>query len=148
MIICNFISLWVFAICMENFWSLKLHFAWTHANVNSEVTSHQSEILPWSEISDQFGFFWVSFKHALKSPYQAGKDVLDLKCSFQLQWNKGSCDSFNEKTLSDPSHSIWFPPLGETKLIIWSSGKTAKRIGLVDLQNKNNIIWFLGSVFF
>ena len=27
-------------------------------------------------------------------------------------------------------------------------GKTAKKLGSVVQQNKNNVIWFLGSVFF
>ena len=38
---------------------------------------------------------------------------------------------------------------------LWSTGKTAKKtknknnnIGSIDRQTKNNIIWFLGSVFF
>ena len=38
--------------------------------------------------------------------------------------------------------------LSETKLIFCSTGKAAKKSGLVGRQNKNNIIWFLGSVFF
>ena len=43
--------------------------------------------------------------------------------------------------------------LGETKLFSWSSGKTAKKqnktkVGSVGRQNKNNIIPFLGLVFF
>ena len=37
--------------------------------------------------------------------------------------------------------------IGETKLMFWSTGKTAKT-GSVGRQNKNNIIWFLGSVLF
>ena len=41
-----------------------------------------------------------------------------------------------------------FASLGETKLILWSTGKTAKEIGSVGRQNKNNVIQFLGSVFF
>ena len=38
--------------------------------------------------------------------------------------------------------------LGDTKLIFWSTRKTEKKIGSVGRQNKNNIIWFLGPVFF
>ena len=36
-------------------WS-EFHYAWSHVNSDNEVTSHQSEILPWSEISNQFDF--------------------------------------------------------------------------------------------
>ena len=38
--------------------------------------------------------------------------------------------------------------LGKTKIIFWSTGKTAKKIGLVGWQNKDNIIGFLGRYFF
>ena len=33
-----------------------------------------------------------------------------------------------------------FSQLGETKLIFWCTGKTAKKIGSLGRQNKNNII--------
>ena len=38
--------------------------------------------------------------------------------------------------------------LGETKIIFWSTGKTAKMSGSVGQQNKNDTILFIGSVFF
>ena len=38
--------------------------------------------------------------------------------------------------------------LGETKLIFWSRGKTAKKIESAGRQNKNNSIGFLESVSF
>ena len=52
--------------------------------------------------------------------------------SFKCQW---------------PDINAFFPKwlLGETKLIFWSTGKTAKKVGWVGRQNKNNI--FLGLVF-
>ena len=66
----HFISLQAFTVHMENSlrfeiplrstwtkWNLHrkdFHFAWTHVNANNEVTLHRSEILPWSEISNQF----------------------------------------------------------------------------------------------
>ena len=72
MILRNFISLWVFTVDMENslrFESLlqsiwmewKLHrsefrYARSHLNADNEVTSHQFEILPQSEISNPFEF--------------------------------------------------------------------------------------------
>ena len=34
----------------------EFHFAWTHVNVNNEVTLHRSEILPPGEISNRFEF--------------------------------------------------------------------------------------------
>ena len=37
--------------------------------------------------------------------------------------------------------------LGETKLIFWSTGKAAKKVGSVGRQYKNSIFWFLGLVF-
>ena len=49
--------------------------------------------------------------------------------------------------LQEISHQLGSFSLGETKLIFWSTWKTAKNIGLVSRQNENNIIWFLGSVF-
>ena len=30
---------------------------------------------------------------------------------------------------------------------LWCTGKAAKKIGSIGRQNKNNIIWFLGSLF-
>ena len=76
MILRNFISLKVFIYYLHEkltavwkFTSVKLievkltewnlhrsdfHFAWTHMNTNNEVTSHRSEILPQSEISNRF----------------------------------------------------------------------------------------------
>ena len=72
MILCNFISLRAFNVYMENSWWFEIslwsnwqkqnlqqsefHFARTHANASNEVTLHQSEILPQSEISDRFEF--------------------------------------------------------------------------------------------
>ena len=68
----NFVSLRAFTVYMENplqfeislqsnwpKWNLlgsKLHFAWTYVNSNNEANLHQSEILPQSEISNQFEF--------------------------------------------------------------------------------------------
>ena len=34
----------------------QFNFAWSHVNVDNEVTLNQSEILPWSEISKRFAF--------------------------------------------------------------------------------------------
>ena len=54
-------SLW-FEISLRSIWSKwnlhrsEFHFAWTHVNANNEVTLHQSEILPRSEISNRFEF--------------------------------------------------------------------------------------------
>ena len=72
MILRSFLSLRVFTVYMGNLllfeislWSNKpkwnlhrseFHFTWTHVNVNNEVTLHQSEILPRSEISNRFEF--------------------------------------------------------------------------------------------
>ena len=39
------------------------------------------------------------------------------------------------------SYNVRYKSLGETKLIFWSTNKTAKKIGSVGRQNKNNIIW-------
>ena len=47
----------------------------------------------------------------LENPYQAGKDMLDPKCAIQLRCDQSSLDTFNVKTLSDPSHNILLPPL-------------------------------------
>ena len=65
MILRNFISLQAFTVYMENSlqfeislrsnWS-EFHYARTHVNADNEVTSHRSEILPWSEISNRFEF--------------------------------------------------------------------------------------------
>ena len=62
MILPNFISLGVFTVYMENSLRFEIsfrsnlhrsqfHFTWTHVNENNEVTIHQGEILPQSEIS-------------------------------------------------------------------------------------------------
>ena len=72
MILRNFISLRAFTVYMENSlqfeislrsnwlkWNLhqrEFHYARSHVSADNEVTSHQSEILPWSEISNQFDF--------------------------------------------------------------------------------------------
>ena len=72
MILSNFISLRVFTINMENSlrfeillrsnwpkWTLQrseFHYAWSHVNAYNEVTLHWSEILPLSEIFNQFEF--------------------------------------------------------------------------------------------
>ena len=40
-------------------WNLhrsEFHYARSHVNANNEVTLHQSEILPWSEILNRFEF--------------------------------------------------------------------------------------------
>ena len=52
MILRNFISLLAFTVYIEN--SLWFENARSHVNVDNEVTSHRSEILPRSEISDRF----------------------------------------------------------------------------------------------
>ena len=70
MILRNFISLRAFTVYMENLlrfeislrsvwpkWNLHqndFHYAWSHVNADNEVTWHWSEILPQSEISNQF----------------------------------------------------------------------------------------------
>ena len=72
MILGNFISLRAFTVYMENSlqfeislrsiwpkWNLhrsEFHYARSHVNADNEVTSHQSEILSRSEISNQFEF--------------------------------------------------------------------------------------------
>ena len=72
MILRNFISLQAFTLYMENslwfeislrsFWAKwnlhwsEFHYARSHVNADNEVTSHQSEILPQSEISNRFEF--------------------------------------------------------------------------------------------
>ena len=72
MILRNFISLRAFTVYMENSlrfeislrsiwlkWNLhrsEFHYAESHVNADNEVTSHRSEILPRSEISNQFEF--------------------------------------------------------------------------------------------
>ena len=72
MILHNFISLRVFIVYMENSllfeillrsnwpkWNLhrsEFHDARSHVNADNEVTSHRSEILPQSEISNRFEF--------------------------------------------------------------------------------------------
>ena len=72
MILCNFISLLAFTVYMENslrfevslwsnwpVWNLhqsQFNFAWGHVNVDKQVTLHQIEIIPQSEISKQFEF--------------------------------------------------------------------------------------------
>ena len=72
MILRNFTLLQAFTIYIENSlrfeislgsnwpkWNLQqseFHYAQSHVNVDYEVTSHWSEILPWSEISNQFEF--------------------------------------------------------------------------------------------
>ena len=72
MILHNFILLWAFTVYMENslqfeisFWSIwpkwnlhwdGFHYAWSHVNADNEVTWHQREILPRSEISNRFEF--------------------------------------------------------------------------------------------
>ena len=38
--------------------------------------------------------------------------------------------------------------LDETRLVFWSMGKTATKVGPVGCQNKNKIIWFSVSVFY
>ena len=63
MILRNFISLRAFTVYMEN--SLRFenslhrsefHSPQSHVNADNEVTSHRSEILPQSEISNRFEF--------------------------------------------------------------------------------------------
>ena len=72
MILGNFVSLRAFTINMENSlqfeisllsiwpkWNLhrsKFHYAWSHVKADSEITSHRSEILLRSEISNRFEF--------------------------------------------------------------------------------------------
>ena len=69
MILGNFISLRAFTDYMENplrfeisiwpKWNLHrsdFHYARGHVNADNKVTSHQSEILPRSEISNRFEF--------------------------------------------------------------------------------------------
>ena len=67
MILRNFISLRAFTVYMENsLWfeiSLRsnlhrseFHYAQSHVNADNEVTSHRSEILLRSEISNRFEF--------------------------------------------------------------------------------------------
>ena len=48
------------------------------------------------------------------------------------------------------AHKIGFKnsTLGETKLIFLVYPKDSEKIGSIGRQSKNNIIWFLGSVFF
>ena len=65
MILRNFTSLREFTTYMENslqfeislrsIWS-EFHSAWSHVNADNEVTSHLSEILSRSEISNRFEF--------------------------------------------------------------------------------------------
>ena len=50
-------------------------------------------------------------QQVLKNLYQAGKAVLDPKCSIQLQCNQSLLDTFKAEILSDPSHNIPLPPL-------------------------------------
>ena len=72
MILRNFISLRAFTVYMENSlrfeislrsiwpkWNLhrsEFHYAQSHVNADNEVTSHRSEILTHSEISNRFEF--------------------------------------------------------------------------------------------
>ena len=72
MILRNLISPRAFTVYMENSlgfeisrrsnwpkWNLhrsEFHFAWSHMNADNEVTLHQSEDLPRSEISNRFEF--------------------------------------------------------------------------------------------
>ena len=72
MILRNFISLRAFAVDMEdslrfeislrsvwpkwNLHRIEFHYARSHVNADNEVTSYQSEILPWSEISNRSEF--------------------------------------------------------------------------------------------
>ena len=60
-----------------------------------------------------------------------------------------SYGSYTPKRFTKLLWNFWFSfiyfYLGETKLIY---GQDSKKIGSVGRQNKNNIIWFLGSVFF
>ena len=72
MILCNFISLLAYTVYMENslrfevslwsnrpIWNLhqsEFNFAWGHVNADKQVTLHQIEIIPQSEISKQFEF--------------------------------------------------------------------------------------------
>ena len=72
MILRNFISLLAFTVYMDNSlrfeislrsiwpeWNLhqsEFHYAQGHVNADNEVTSHRSEILPRSEISNGFEF--------------------------------------------------------------------------------------------
>ena len=72
MILRNLISLRGFTVYMENSlrfkislrsiwpkWNLhrnEFHFARSHVNADNEVTLQRNEILPWSEISNQFEF--------------------------------------------------------------------------------------------
>ena len=60
MILRNFISLRAFTVYMENsarfdrnLHCSEFHYARSHVNADNEVTSHQSEILPRSEISNR-----------------------------------------------------------------------------------------------
>ena len=82
MILRNFISLRAFTVYMENSlrfeislrsnwpkWNLhrsEFHSAWILVNNDNEVTSHQSEILSWSEISNRFEFTLGTFTLDLK----------------------------------------------------------------------------------
>ena len=72
MILRKFISLRAFTVYIENSlwfeislraiwpkWNLhqsEFHYARSHLNADNEVTSHRSEVLPQSEISNQFEF--------------------------------------------------------------------------------------------
>ena len=72
MILHNFISLRPFTVYMKNSlrfeillrsiwqkWNLRrseFYYAQSHVNADNEVTSHRSEILPRSEISNRFEF--------------------------------------------------------------------------------------------
>ena len=72
MILRNFVSLQAFTVYMENSlrfeislrsiwpkWNLhqsEFHYTQSHVNADNEVTSHQREISPRSEISNRFEF--------------------------------------------------------------------------------------------
>ena len=72
MILCNFISVLAFTVDIEKWlqfeislwfhwpkWNLhrsEFHFTWNHLNADNEVTLHQIETLPQSEISNRFEF--------------------------------------------------------------------------------------------
>ena len=57
------------------------------------------------------------------------------------------CVSISEETKTADKSSSRNSTLGETKLtFVYENNR--KKVGSIGWQNENNIIWFLGSVFF
>ena len=59
-----------------------------------------------------------------------------------FQYVLAKADSTFRKVYQKFTLTVETKLIGETKLILWSKGKTAIKIRSVVQQNKNNIIWY------